>query len=166
MEVVQGLYIAVMWQRPAATIGEEKTWLITHHIFGLIRELGLDRQLRRTVSSDSSQQQAADDHGGSIPWLDDTSVACEEQRQRLIRNGERTYLRASIWQMALNSLYGRESSNDDIHSTAGMERWWQHPLATQLDRYTAALIFLRGHLVSGARPDRIFTLLFDAKYHP
>lgn len=174
MEIIQAFYIAVTWQKPAASIADELTWLYTHHIFGLVRELGMaqshwDAAIEKDLSGQSgsrSQLGVLGSHPAQpviwvkgqaihVPrWFDDVSLEDHGHEmedvyvQRLMRNGERTYLRVVIWERALAAAFGRQSYSSEPTFAETIETWWTHPTATVTDRYTSALVIMRRMFVS------------------
>jgi hypothetical protein len=129
VEVAQGLYLSLVFEAPASSLVEEKTWLYTAAAVALAIELGLNN-----ISSVLPAKHSSDGLIGS-------------RNSREARNRERTWLRIMLWDRAYAAVSGRVNPFPHSDLTATIESWWTHPLALDCDRQVSALVTLRRLLV-------------------
>lgn len=169
VEVVQGLYLSLVYEAPSASLAEEKTWLYTSHALAIASDLGLNQKCPTSFSpsnhgskfpspASTPQPEDPEDLLRNAYSLQLPAWLCEDLNhtdsrdlmivQRLARNRERTYLRTLLWERGHGAASGRVSAFPDSDLTLSMDSWWSHPLALECDRATSAFINLRRLLVS------------------
>lgn len=154
VEIAQGYYISLLSAVPAATLGEERSWLYTNYAFGVARELGLDRRsrprhpLRRLANIEQSPESVNEAHRTSFSQHSGVNPTDPDHSDRLSRNRERTWLRIVLWERAHSAARGQVSAFPDTELTEQVATWYLHRLADPVDIYTSAFILLRQNLSS------------------
>lgn len=76
-----------------------------------------------------------------------STIDCDDHRERLSRNYERTWLISFIADKSFGVIAGRPHSISWTELPAGASEWWKRPMTEPLDYMISGTIEMRGLLV-------------------